>query len=195
MSSIAKRILFLLLLIPLILLSGDEKKKSTGANSVEMDIHNVARVLQGGSPMAVVILSTKKKERYLMVFVGPNEAEAIVRETAGIKPPRPMTHDLLKNTISKFGGKVKDITITKLEDGIFYAEIAVKTKSSIVTIDARPSDSMALAVRVKAPIFVNKKVLEEAGHTQSPEAIPAPGKEEKPTKKKPKKLQFPADAI
>ncbi len=96
----------------------------------------------------VVLLKALESERYLAIWIGPYEAEAINLELQGIETPRPLTHDLLKNTIYELGGIVQYIVINDLRD---------------ITIDARPSDSMALAVRTRAPIYVAEKVMDEAG--------------------------------
>lgn len=168
---------------------GEKNKKS---DVEEMFVHSVSREVHSESP--VVVLATGDKSRFLLVFIGPNEAAAILRETLRTSaelppPPRPMTHDLLKDTITQMGGKLVKITITKIENGIFFAELAIDMNSSIVVIDARPSDSMALAVRFKAPIFVTKQVLDEAGQSSPPlsEREEGPKGEEKPS--------VPADAI
>lgn len=141
----------------------------------EMEIHGISREVHSDSP--VVVLSTRDKKRFLLVFIGHNEAAAILRETLRKTaelppPPRPMTHDLLKNTIVQMGGTVDKITITKIDQGIFFAEISVRLKETVIAIDARPSDSMALAVRFKAPILVARDVLEEAGQSTPPAIQP-----------------------
>ncbi|MDA1141922.1 MAG: bifunctional nuclease family protein [Planctomycetota bacterium] len=146
---------------------------------IEMKIHGVSRELNTGSH--VVILGTKDEETFLLIFIGPNEAAAIFRERAGLKPPRPLTHDLLKLLIIGLGATVERITVTKIEDDIFHAEINITAGEKKVVIDARPSDSMALAARVKAPIFVAKKVLDAAGRTRKSLEVP---EEDKPKIKK-----------
>ncbi|MDP6357374.1 MAG: bifunctional nuclease family protein [Planctomycetota bacterium] len=152
-----------------------ESSKKKISKLVEMKIHGVSRELNSGSH--VVVLASKDGETFLLIYIGPNEAAAIFRERAGIKTPRPMTHDLLKRLITGLDAKVERITVTKIENDIFYAEIDITAGQKKAVIDARPSDSMALAVRVKAPIFVAKKVLDEAGRTRKSLAIP---EEDKP---------------
>lgn len=105
------------------------------------------------------------RERILPIWIGPMEAQAIATELLGIAAPRPMTHDLLKSTIQAMGGEVKRIIVTNLKDNTFYAAIEITTttegRHDILTIDSRPSDAIALAVRFNAGIFVEAKVLEK----------------------------------
>ena len=163
----------------------DTGEKKTGSAEkktpefIEMKIHGVSRELNSGSH--VVILGTKDEKTFLLIYIGPNEAAAIFRERAGIKTPRPLTHDLLKRVITGLDAKVERITVTKIENDIFYAEINITAGKKKAVIDARPSDSMALAVRVKAPIFVARKVLDDAGRTRKSLEIP---EEDKPKMKK-----------
>jgi uncharacterized protein len=113
----------------------------------------------------VVILKEKDQERYLPIWIGHFEADAITFELQEMAHKRPLTHDLLKEVISKIGGEVKHIIVTELrgDDQIFIAEIVIDVDGEEVPVDARPSDAIALAVRVDVPIFVNEEVLEMAG--------------------------------
>ncbi|NDJ84973.1 MAG: bifunctional nuclease family protein [Chloroflexi bacterium] len=112
----------------------------------------------------VVILKDNAQERYLPIWIGHFEADAITYELQEIVHKRPLTHDLLKSTISNLGGEVQRIVVTELRrpDDIFYAKIVVKVDDRDVEIDSRPSDAIALAVRVKVPIFVDESVMEVA---------------------------------
>ena len=110
----------------------------------------------------IVILREAEGERSLPIWVGIFEAHAIAREIEEFQTPRPMTHDLIKNIISGVKGKVTRILVSDLRDNTFFAEILLAINGSEISIDSRPSDAIALALRMSAPIFVEEKVLEEA---------------------------------
>lgn len=111
----------------------------------------------------VIVLKEKGGDRYLPIVIGIIEATAIKMKVSGFQPPRPLTHDLLNNLIKKMGAKLEKVVVTKLENNIFYAQLVVrKSDGEIIEIDARPSDSIALALRAEAPIFVEEEVLEQA---------------------------------
>jgi bifunctional DNase/RNase len=110
----------------------------------------------------VVILKEKDSERYLPIWIGPAEADAIAVKLQDVSVPRPLTHDLLGNVIGALGGAVSSITITNLENDTFFAEIRVQVDGNDLTIDSRPSDALALAVRSEVPIFADESVLSKA---------------------------------
>jgi bifunctional DNase/RNase len=111
----------------------------------------------------VIVLKEIKGERMLPIIISIFEASAIKLEISGLKPPRPLTHDLLFKTIEHMGGKIEKVVVTELKENTFYARIIIKKDDERrVEVDARPSDSIALAVRAKVPIFVNEEVLKEA---------------------------------
>jgi bifunctional DNase/RNase len=125
--------------------------------SVRMNLTNGQRV---------VILKDEKLERYLLIWVGLAESQAIAMELQNEKAPRPMTADLLRNVIEELGAKVLDIGVTSLTDEVFYARIGVlNAAGERVDIDARPSDAIALAVRTQAPIYVEETILDTASIT------------------------------
>ncbi len=128
----------------------------------------------------IVILRETEGERALPIWVGIFEAHAIAREIENFQTPRPMTHDLIKNIISGVEGKVNSIVVNDLQDNTFFAEIRIQTNGSEVVIDSRPSDAIALALRMSAPIFVEEKVLEEAKSIEftEPEDSEGEGSEE-----------------
>jgi hypothetical protein len=97
------------------------------------------------------------------IFIGPLETHAITSVLDGITPPRPMTHDLIMMFIPALGAQVVKVTIDEIVDSTFYAKISLRKDNEVFLIDARPSDSIAIALRAEAPIFISKKVLEEAG--------------------------------
>lgn len=111
----------------------------------------------------VVLLREVNGERLLPIWIGPYEAEAIALRLRDVELPRPLTHDLLTNVISELGGKVSHITVNDLRDNTFYAFITVNLNGQKLEIDSRPSDAIALAVRVNASIFVTEEVMAEAG--------------------------------
>jgi uncharacterized protein len=111
----------------------------------------------------VVVLRETDSKRYLPIWIGPFEADAIAMAIQGHEPQRPMTHDLLKTAIGEMGGQIQHIFVNDIQDNTFFARIVVDRSGQLVEIDARPSDAIALAVRTDAPIFVEPRVLEQAG--------------------------------
>lgn len=101
--------------------------------------------------------------RMLPIWIGPQEATSILIAVEGAEVPRPLSHDLMKTLIEAVGANVERVDVTKIEDGTFYAEITLTTRSGALVLDSRPSDAIAIAARMKAPIWVNDNVLEEAG--------------------------------
>lgn len=119
--------------------------------------------------MPIIILKDLAGDKALPIWVGYFEANAIALEIEKINTPRPMTHDLLNNIISSLQAKVKHILVTDLKDNTFFAEISVIQNGSDMTIDSRPSDAIALALRSKSPIFVEEKVIEAAKSLDLPD--------------------------
>ncbi|MFQ5692534.1 MAG: bifunctional nuclease family protein, partial [Nitrospinota bacterium] len=112
--------------------------------------------------MPIVILKDIEEKKVLPIWVGLFEANAIALEMEQVSTPRPMTHDLIKNIIDGFQAQVARVVVNDLKDNTFYATITINLNGSEVLIDSRPSDAIALALRMNAPIFVAKKVIEEA---------------------------------
>src|SRR6185369_2933007 len=110
--------------------------------------------------MPVVILRDADEKNFLPIWVGVFEANAIALQMEGITTPRPMTHDLLRNIIRQIEGDVVRVVINNLQENTFYAEIHLRVAGRDLTIDSRPSDAIALALRAKAPVFVEESVLE-----------------------------------
>ena len=119
---------------------------------VEMKVEGLT--LDPLTNMPIIILKDLAGDKALPIWVGYFEANAIALEIEKINTPRPMTHDLLNNIISSLQAKVKHILVTDLKDNTFFAEILVIQNGSDMTIDSRPSDAIALALRSKSPIFV-----------------------------------------
>jgi uncharacterized protein len=110
----------------------------------------------------VVVLKDVNGERYLPIWIGPCEAEAITVKLQEMPTPRPLTHDLLKSVIRELGGRVVHILISDLRQDVYYARIVVDVAGEQIEIDSRPSDAIALAVRVSVPIFVSESVMDRA---------------------------------
>jgi uncharacterized protein len=110
----------------------------------------------------IVILKDGSSDRYLPIWIGPCEADAITIELQEVPPQRPLTHDLLKSIIREFGGRIVHILINDLRNDVYYARIVVEVNGKQIEIDSRPSDAIALAVRAKAPVFVSDLVMERA---------------------------------
>ena len=102
-------------------------------------------------------------ERYLPIWIGACEAEAISMELQGVDPPRPMTHDLLTNMMERLGGRLDYILVHSLANDTFYGSLFVEVDDELIEIDSRPSDAMAIAVRAGVPIYVDETVMEKAG--------------------------------
>ena len=118
----------------------------------------------------VVILKEREGERYLPIWIGPAEADAIAVKLQDVTVPRPLTHDLLGTVISTLGANVDRIVVTGLSNDTFYAKIVVNTSGGgQVEVDSRPSDALAVAVRVNVSIFVEEVVMEKAGITMDKE--------------------------
>jgi bifunctional DNase/RNase len=126
----------------------------------------------------VVILKEKEAERYLPIWIGPAEADAIAVKLQEYQVPRPLTHDLLGNVIGALGAAVSSIIVSDLQNDTFYAKIILAIDGKQLEIDSRPSDAIALAVRVSVPIFADEGVLDKAGIIIDPETgKPSPARE------------------
>ena len=112
--------------------------------------------------MPIIILRDKDGQRVLPIWVGVFEANAIALQIENVTTPRPMTHDLLKNVIADLHGRIKKIVVSDLKENTFYALIYLTLNGDTLAIDARPSDAIALALRTRAPIFVEDTVIDNA---------------------------------
>ncbi|MBK6711420.1 MAG: bifunctional nuclease family protein [Chloroflexi bacterium] len=111
----------------------------------------------------IVLLKELDNDRQLPIWIGPCEADAITIELQDVKVARPVTHDLLKSVITEMGGRVSHVLIRALQDGVFHASLFIDKDGDLTEVDCRSSDAIALAVRVKVPIFINDDVMEQAG--------------------------------
>ncbi len=117
----------------------------------------------------VVVLKDENTERYLPIWIGPFEADAITIGMQSLEMSRPLTHDLLKSLIDGVEASVSHILVNELRDDTFYAQIVIEFNGQCIEIDSRPSDAIALAVRAKAPIYVAESVMEKAAIVPSEE--------------------------
>ena len=136
--------------------------------AVEMNIESIRVSIM--NYQRVVILKEKEADRYLPIWIGINEANAIALRITGITPERPITHDLLANILSAVDCSVERVVVTSLANEVFYARILARVEHRKLEIDSRPSDAIAVAVRVGAGIFVAPEVLEKAGVLPEPDA-------------------------
>ena len=127
---------------------------------VEMKVEGLT--LDPLTNMPIIILKDSTGSKALPIWVGYFEANAIALEIEQVSTPRPMTHDLLKNLIQNMKAEVNHILVNELKDNTFYAVISLVYGDITLTIDSRPSDAIALALRTKSPIFVEEKVIEDA---------------------------------
>jgi bifunctional DNase/RNase len=127
---------------------------------IEMNLVGVRVELPTNQP--IVLLKEREGERFLPIWIGAMEATAIAFALQGIVTARPMTHDLMKNLLEELSVNVERVVITELRDGTFYAVIQMQQNGSSFEVSSRPSDAIALAVRVNVPVFANEEVLTEA---------------------------------
>ncbi len=111
----------------------------------------------------VVILKEKAAERYLPIWIGPSEADAIAVKLQGVSVPRPLTHDLLISVIDALGATINSIVVSDLKNDTFYAKVLLSVDGEQMEVDSRPSDALALAVRADVSIFAEEAVLDKAG--------------------------------
>ncbi len=138
---------------------------------LEVKVDGLALDMTTNSP--VVILAAKETKKVLPIWIGHAEAWAIAMELSGVGAKRPMTHDLLKTIIGMLSAKVEKIEITELKEQTFYARVLIKDNGKIHEIDARPSDSIALALKTSAPIFAEEGLF----NLQMPGQSPGEGKD------------------
>ena len=125
--------------------------------------------LEPSSNSPIVILQEKDGDRVLPIWIGPNEANAIAMELADMKFARPLTHDLLRQVILGLGAELNQVRILDMRQNTYYAQLELRRNGEVVQIDARPSDSIAIALRFEAPIFANEELL---GENTAEEIVP-----------------------
>ncbi len=134
---------------------------------IEMKVENI--LVNSISESRIVLLKEEDGERYLPLWVGAAEANAIALKMENVEVPRPQTHDLVKSVIESLGASVEQVLVTELRDDVFYGVMVLNHSGQELRIDSRPSDCMAIALRVKAPIYVEDRVLDEAAMILDPE--------------------------
>jgi uncharacterized protein len=137
--------------------------------AVEMELVSVEAPERPTRTPVVILRETAGQRRVLPIFIGTPEAQAIALSMQNIETPRPMTHDLMKNLLEEIGARVERITVTALRDGTFFAEIVLNAQGEVRTVSSRPSDAIALAIRIGSPIFAEEEVLDEAGRVEQPD--------------------------
>jgi len=120
-------------------------------------------VSQTQSGAYALVLAEENGERRIPIIIGPVEAQAIAIQLEGLKPPRPLTHDLIKNIALAFDISLLEVTIYKLEEGIFYSELLCEMGGKEIKVDSRTSDAVALALRFRCPIYTSEEILKKAG--------------------------------
>lgn len=128
----------------------------------ELRVEIKGLMLDPSSNVPIVILRDVASQTFLPIWIGHFEASAIALRIEGVEPPRPMTHDLLRAVLERLGATVEKIVISDLKESTFFAVIHVQFQDAPLSIDARPSDAIALALRTEAPIFVLRSVLDKA---------------------------------
>lgn len=129
---------------------------------IQVHIHSLNIDALTNSPVVLLKDASGEDDRLLPIWIGHAEAMAILLRIQGVEPPRPLTHDLLRDAVEALGFVVERVEITRLEESTFFAALVMRGEERRIALDARPSDSMALAVRTGAPIFVAEEVWESA---------------------------------
>jgi len=142
---------------------GVEKKNEDTLQEMKIEALGFDRVTQ----TPIVLLTDKKKETVLPIWIGLCEARSIEIGLSGVIPPRPLTYDLVAAMVRTLNAEVKRVVITDLRDQVFYAQVVMSVNGKVSNIDARPSDAIALATRMKSPIYVNKSVIRKAALSDS----------------------------
>ena len=136
-------------------------------NAVEVRVNGL--ILEHKTQQNVVILRETGGERILPIWIGPGEAQAIRRVLADEPFPRPLTHDLLVQVVEGLKARITRVVVAELRENTFYATVIVQANGDVLSVDSRPSDAIALALRAKAPIFVNEQLLQEPPREEAEE--------------------------
>lgn len=139
-----------------------EKKARLSMKKIRLNILGLS-VSQTQSGAYALVLAEENGDRRIPIIIGPVEAQAIAIQLEGLNPPRPLTHDLIKNIALAFDIALLEVTIYKLEEGIFYSELFCEMDGKEVIIDSRTSDAVALALRFKCPIYTSEEILKKSG--------------------------------
>ncbi len=139
-----------------------KKQAKLSMHKIRLNILGLS-VSQTQSGAYALVLAEEDGDRRIPIIIGPVEAQAIAIQLEGLKPPRPLTHDLIKNIALAFNIALLEVTIYKLEEGIFYSELLCEMDGKEIRIDSRTSDAVALALRFKCPIYTSEDILKKAG--------------------------------
>ena len=139
-----------------------EKQDQLGMQKIRLNILGLS-VSQTQSGAYALVLAEDNGDRRIPIIIGPVEAQAIAIQLEGLKPPRPLTHDLIKNIALAFDIALLEVTIYKLEEGIFYSELLCEMNGKEIRVDSRTSDAVALALRFRCPIYTSEEILKKAG--------------------------------
>jgi uncharacterized protein len=134
-----------------------------------VEVHVIRLAIDGVSNAHVVILQEKGGDRLLPIWIGAAEADSILMEINNVKKERPLTHDLCKTLIAGLGGELRRVQITRVAKGTYYAEMHIVRGGEVIQVDARPSDSIAIALRFPAPIFADESLLVAMGEEEPDE--------------------------
>jgi len=136
---------------------------------IPMELLGVRVELPSNTPIVVLRSTEETTSRLLPIFIGGTEATAIALAQEGVEPPRPMTHDLFAEVLDNMEVQMERVVITELRDRTFYAEMHLRSPGEARVQSARPSDAIALAVRLDVPIFASEELLDEAGYQEEPD--------------------------
>lgn len=139
-----------------------KKQAKVSMQKIRLNILGLS-VSQTQSGAYALVLAEENGDRRIPIIIGPVEAQAIAIQLEGLKPPRPLTHDLIKNLALAFDIALIEVTIYKLEEGIFYSELLCEMDGKEIKIDSRTSDAVALALRFRCPIYTSEEILRKAG--------------------------------
>lgn len=140
----------------------EKKQAKRSMQKIRLNILGLS-VSQTQSGAYALVLAEAEGDRRIPIIIGPVEAQAIAIQLEGLKPPRPLTHDLIKNMALAFDITLLEVTIYKLEEGIFFSELLCEMNGKEIKIDSRTSDAVALALRFRCPIFTSEEILQKAG--------------------------------
>ena len=146
----------------IIFVFAEKKQAKVSMQKIRLNILGLS-VSQTQSGAYALVLAEEEGDRRIPIIIGPVEAQAIAIQLEGLKPPRPLTHDLIKNMALAFDISLLEVTIYKLEEGIFYSELLCDMDGKEIKIDSRTSDAVALALRFRCPIFTSEEILQKAG--------------------------------
>ena len=147
---------------------GQDKQRRSGSMLISVSVDRVT--LDTATNRFVVVLKDDEKNRWLPIVVGSTEAQAIALQLEKVEPPRPLTHDLMKNLLESIDVRISRVIVSDLRENTYYAQIGLQLNGKKREIDARPSDAIALALRMKAPIFVEEDVMKKAAVSDRQEA-------------------------